>query len=87
MKNSDESEFPALVHGTTVALSTFMEFVCRHCSEICDGDPYRVISQENGVVLLDMIVCYQCSLEARDLALSTQKIELPRLGIAQVLYH
>ena len=45
------------------------------------------MSEENGVVLLDMIVCYPCSLEARNLALSTQKIDLPRRGTAQVLYH
>jgi len=68
-------------------LPLLMEFVCRHCSELCEGDAYRVMSEQDGVVLLDMIVCYQCSLEARELALSTQKIDLPRRGVSQVVYH
>jgi hypothetical protein len=29
--------------------------------------PYRVKSEESGVVLLDMIVCYDCYAEAREL--------------------
>jgi len=77
-----------LRHGTVIAfLPSTMEFVCRHCSELCDGDAYRVSSEEDGVVLLDMIVWYHCSLEARELALSTQKIDLPRRGVSQVVYH
>lgn len=64
-----------------------MEFICRHCNEVCNGDVYRVTSEENGVVLLDMIVCYQCSLEARRLELPTQKIDLTGEGAAQVLFH
>lgn len=64
-----------------------MEFICRHCSELCYGDAYRVTSEENGELLLDMIVCYQCSLEARELELSTQKIDLPSDGVGQVVFH
>ena len=63
-----------------------MEFICRHCNEVCDGDAYRVLSEEDGVVLLDMIVCYQCSLEARGLELWTRKIDLlPER--TQVMFH
>jgi hypothetical protein len=29
--------------------------------------PYRVKSEESGVVLLDMVVCYNCYAEARAL--------------------
>jgi hypothetical protein len=29
--------------------------------------PYRVRSEESGIVLLDMIVCYDCYAEAREL--------------------
>jgi hypothetical protein len=29
--------------------------------------PYRVKSEESGVVLLDMVVCYNCYAEAREL--------------------
>ena len=54
-----------------------MEFICRHCNEASEGDAYRVSSEENGVVLLDIIVCFQCAMEARGLELSTQRIEAP----------
>lgn len=64
-----------------------MEFICGHCNEVCAGDAYRVKSEEGGVLFLDMIVCYHCSLEARALELSTQKIDPPDAGQAQVQYH
>ena len=40
---------------------------CDHCCQSFDGMPYRVRSEESGVVLLDMIVCYNCYAEAREL--------------------
>ena len=52
-----------------------MEFVCRHCNELCDDEAYRVVSVDNDVVLLNMIVCYRCAMVARDLNLPTQKID------------
>ena len=52
-----------------------MEFICRHCDEVSKGDAYRVVSEENGVILLDIIVCFQCAMKARGLELSTQKLE------------
>jgi hypothetical protein len=69
-----------------LAVFCIMEFICRHCNEVCDGDAYRVRSEEDGVVLLDMIVCYQCSQEARDLELWTRKIDLP-LEQAHMQFH
>jgi len=57
-----------------------MRFVCRHCEQLCDGEAYRVTSVENGMVMLDMIVCHGCALLARSLELPTQKIELPPAG-------
>jgi hypothetical protein len=38
------------------------------------GKPYRVISEEAGVILLDMIVCHACFVQARDLGLQTEEI-------------
>lgn len=40
---------------------------CDHCCQAFEGMPYRVKSEESGVVLLDMIVCYNCYAEAREL--------------------
>jgi hypothetical protein len=40
---------------------------CDHCCQPFEGMPYRVKSEESGVVLLDMVVCYDCYSEAREL--------------------
>jgi hypothetical protein len=47
--------------------------------------PYRVRSEESGIVLLDMIVCYDCYVEARELGhegghLSTSVVETSYFG-------
>jgi hypothetical protein len=50
----------------------FMEWMCDHCLALFAGVPYRVKSEESGVVLLDMIVCHYCYIEARKLGLRTE---------------
>jgi RNase P subunit RPR2 len=47
--------------------------ICEHCDEKIQGTAYRVTSEEDGVVLLDMIVCHSCSIEARTLGLQTKE--------------
>jgi RNase P subunit RPR2 len=47
--------------------------VCEHCDELYQGTAYRVTSEEDGVILLDMIVCHSCSIEARRLGLETRE--------------
>ncbi|MGH7824205.1 MAG: hypothetical protein ACREQ7_03390 [Candidatus Binatia bacterium] len=54
-----------------------MKFICRHCDELTEGAPYRVVSEEAGVILLDMIVCHSCYLQAKNLGLHTEAIKLP----------
>jgi hypothetical protein len=49
-----------------------MEWMCDHCLALFAGVPYRVKSEESGVVLLDMIVCHYCYIEARKLGLRTE---------------
>jgi hypothetical protein len=53
-----------------------MEFFCRHCDEIATGSRYRVFSEEDGVILLDMIVCRSCYEQARDLGLDGEEVKL-----------
>jgi len=53
-----------------------MKFFCRHCDEIVVGKPYRVISEENGVILLDMTVCHSCYEQARALGLYSEALPL-----------
>jgi hypothetical protein len=54
--------------------------VCEHCGEIYRGAAYRVTSEENGILLLDMIVCHSCSVEARRLGLDTKKQDIRHIA-------
>ena len=52
-----------------------MEFFCRHCDEVATGTMYRVFSAEDGVILLDMIVCRSCYDQARGLGLDGEEVK------------
>ncbi len=51
-----------------------MNTICRHCDEIIAGKAYRVTSEEDGVALLNMIVCASCAAAAKNLLLHTEEI-------------
>jgi hypothetical protein len=51
-----------------------MERSCQHCGELIVGNAYRVISGEDGVTLLDMLVCSLYSMEAKRLRLHTEEV-------------
>ena len=53
-----------------------MGWICQHCDAPFVDQPYRVKSEEAGIVLLDLIVCHRCHMQARELGLSTEKIEV-----------
>ena len=55
-----------------------MEFVCRRCDHITRQKPYRVSTEEAGVVMLDMLVCSSCARLAKNLGLPTAKMKLPK---------
>lgn len=48
-----------------------IEILCDHCEGPLIGKAYRVISEEDGMRLLDMVVCHGCYLEARRIGLET----------------
>jgi hypothetical protein len=50
-----------------------MEYSCDHCHSYKNGDAYRVTCDEYGLLKLDMIVCYECYVDARRLGLCTTK--------------
>ena len=54
---------------------------CEHCDEVYHGMAYRVTSEQDGVVLLDMIVCYSCSVEAQRLGLQTKKHDIRQAAL------
>lgn len=53
-----------------------MSFVCQHCGELRVGRTYRVTSEEDGICLLDMIVCDACYRQAKKLGLKADEINL-----------
>jgi hypothetical protein len=72
-----------------------MDYICQHCGESIVGNAYRVTSEDQGISLLDMIVCSLCFMEAKRLHLHAEEINVrskqalarnrgshrPRLGI------
>ena len=62
--------------GIRLAQSMTMKFFCRHCDQTVLGEPYRVISEEDGVILLNMTVCHSCSEQARALGLRSDPVPL-----------
>ena len=57
-----------------LAQSSVMGWICQHCGAPFVDSPYRVKSEESGVVLLDLIVCHYCALEAQRLGLHTEHL-------------
>jgi hypothetical protein len=53
-----------------------MDNTCQHCGELIVGNAYRVTSEEEGITLLDMIVCSLCFMEAKRLRLHTEEINI-----------
>jgi hypothetical protein len=51
-----------------------MEFVCRRCTHFTKT-PYRVTTEDGGVVLLNMLVCPSCARLAKSLGLPVVKME------------
>jgi hypothetical protein len=51
-----------------------MEFICQHCDGVATGRKYRVISEENGLIFLDMVVCHGCHEQAKQLGLHAERI-------------
>lgn len=52
-----------------------MTRTCKHCGELIVGNAYRVTSEEDGLILLNMIVCSLCAMEAKKLRLHTEEIK------------
>jgi hypothetical protein len=53
-----------------------MDRTCQHCGELIIGDAYRVTSEDQGIPLLDLVVCSLCTLEAKRLGLHTEEINV-----------
>ena len=61
---------------TAESAKSSARIICAHCEGIIfNKRAYRVWTKENGVSLLDMIVCYACKLEAQKLGLNSERIK------------
>jgi flavoprotein len=60
----------------SLPLKGTMNRVCQHCGELIVGNTYRVTSEEEGITLLDMVVCSLCFMEAKRLRLHTEEIDV-----------
>jgi len=67
-------KFPANRDGIVIAEFFYMEWICQHCGAPFLDSAYRVKSEDSGVILLDIIVCQHCYVEARELGVHTEKI-------------
>jgi hypothetical protein len=56
-------------------------YVCERCRECFGGNSYRVTSENDGELLLDMVVCYGCYLEASQLGLDTETVESEQIAL------
>ena len=52
-----------------------MIFICTHCERATNSEPFRVITEEAGIILLNMIVCAPCAEQAKDLGLKATKVK------------
>jgi DNA-directed RNA polymerase subunit RPC12/RpoP len=67
--------------GIRFAQTSTMIYQCQHCGQLVAGKTYRVTSEESGITLLDMVVCYYCFLDAQRLGLHAEELrpsEQPR---------
>jgi hypothetical protein len=53
-----------------------MGWICQHCGAPFADPPYRVKSEDSGIVLLDLIVCRRCHMQAQELGLRTEAIKI-----------
>jgi hypothetical protein len=70
-----QRQFSECFVAYTLPLAAAMKLtICEHCDEPILGKAYHVTSEEDGVVLLSMIVCAPCAVEAKNLQLATREI-------------
>jgi len=62
--------------ASSLPVKKIMDHICQHCGELIVGNAYRVTSEEEGITLLNMIVCYPCFMEAKKLGLHAQEINV-----------
>jgi hypothetical protein len=62
--------------ASSLPVKKIMNHTCKHCGESIVGNAYRVTSEDEGIPLLDMIVCSLCFVEAKRLHLHAEEISV-----------
>ena len=57
--------------------------ICEHCLQPTTGKVYRVTSEEDGVVTLNLVVCSVCCGEADKLGLRTNELDSATRGLLE----
>src|SRR5215813_3320147 len=60
--------------ASCLPVKEIMNDTCQHCGELIVGNAYRVTSEDQGIPLLDMVVCSLCFMEANKLQLEAERI-------------
>jgi hypothetical protein len=55
------------------------ELFCDHCERTLTNKAYRVVSEDPGGILLDMLVCHPCNQKALELGLETREVDVHEL--------
>jgi hypothetical protein len=64
-------EHPKALHPAEIEADS----TCDHCEgTLLNNKAYRVRSHDDGLILLDMVVCYACNLEAKNLGLKSDEL-------------
>ena len=83
LKARDSSQVSHEVSATVIAekrppvesAKSAARIICGHCEGILfNKKAYRVWTEDDGVILLDMVVCYSCRLAAQKLGLNTKRV-------------
>jgi RNase P subunit RPR2 len=69
-------EYISLIRNALLFSKRLMKRPCQHCGELITGNAYRVTSEEEGMTLLNMVVCALCGMEAKRLGLHTGEINV-----------
>jgi hypothetical protein len=53
-----------------------MEFLCEHCERATSSQRFQIITEDAGVILLNLIVCAPCAEQAVNLGLKATELKL-----------
>jgi hypothetical protein len=53
-----------------------MEFLCEHCERATSSEAFQIITEDAGLILLNLIVCAPCAEQAVNLGLKATQLNL-----------